>query len=34
MMDEKPLSPLFSVCVCVYGGGGDGWGGGLQMTGA
>ena len=34
-MDEKPLSPLFSlcvcvcVCVCVCGGGG-----GLQMTGA
>ena len=36
VMDEKPLSPLFSVCVCVcvcvcvYVGGGV-W---LQMTGA
>ena len=22
-MDEKPLSPLFSICVCVCGGGGE-----------
>ena len=32
VMDEKSLSPLFSVGVCVCGGGGEGqW---LQMTGA
>ena len=24
-MDKKPLSPLFSVCVCVWGGGGGGY---------
>ena len=29
MMDEKPLSPLFSVGVYVYGGGGV-----VTMTGA
>ena len=29
MMDEKPLSPLFSVSACVYVGGG---GGGTVVT--